>query len=411
MSVLVYETDLGHYLNQNAKLDNITFKKGESMITIEIDGVSALKGSNALLVQEVADKSWPIVKKEAAGLITTLKKSVDTISDEKKRKVALDKEIDKFNDEVAALLITTASKVFSSFAKDKKDYKIYKLKAGFKIVVNGAGLVASIALTALAGWSGAGTVVGVIGMVRTTASIAQQCVNLSKDSVDIAKRVLTNVVKLKKQLASPNLKTNTLKQTMGTVLNKVFAVEIETLVVTVDAVENDIKLLGNKVKGNKVNAVKMAGDVPKMLDKQDDINAKIKDLLELGVRTKKQQSELKKLQEAQDKSEKALDKLLTNIVTLSETVAYLEKWVVTVEKDIANLKSKYNPNVVKVAGVATDFLLAAGSFVGGNFSDPAQTVQDLHNASKVVVTSLALTNDSLSTVKDLGTTIYDNFKG
>ncbi len=411
MTVLVYETDLGHYLNQNAKFANIVFKKGDAMITIEIDGVSALKGSNALLVQKVADDSWPIVKKEAADLIKKLKKDVDTVTDDKKRKTLLDKELDKFNDEVAALLITAASKVFTSFAKDKKDYKIYKLKAGFKIAVNGAGLVASITLTALAGWSGVGTVVGAVGMVRTTASIAQQCVNLSKDSVDIAKRILTNVVKLKQQLASPNLKTNTLKQAASTVLNKVFAVEIETLVVTVDGIEADVKLLGSKVKGNKVNAVKLSTGIPEILDKQEKLNADIKPLLELGVRTKKQQSELKKLQAKLDENEKDLDKLLTKIVTFSETVNYLEKWVVTIEKDIANMKKKYNPSVVKATGIATDLLLAAGSFVGGNFADPVQTVKDLHDTSKVVVTSLALTNDSLGTIKDLGSTIYDNFKG
>lgn len=410
MAVLVYETDLGVYLNKNADLKNITFKPGESMITIEIDGVSKVQGSNMMLVQEVQDKSWPLVKKEAAALIKALEKA-DEIKEAPKRKKKVDEELDSFNDLVADKLITLASSVFTTFAKDKKDYKKYKIKAGIKIAVNGLGLAASITLTALAGWTGVGTVVGTVGMIRTTSSLVQQVINLTKDSDGIYKRILGNVVKLKKQLASPNVKANTAKQALSTVANKIFAVEIETIVVTVGGIETDFALLANKIKGNKVNTTSLAGAIPKFLDQQESLKKEIDDLEKLVKLTKKQESELKKLKAAQTKCEQALDKLITNIVTIREKVNEIEAWVTQYHKDIKDLKGKYNPKIVTGVGLATDFLLAAGSFVGGNFSDPAQTVKDLAGGANQLVTSLALANDSFGTVKDIGTSIYDTIKG
>lgn len=411
MSVLVYETDLGVYLNKNAKLKNLpTFKAGDRLITIEIDGVNKITGQNALLVQKVADLSWPVVKKEADALIKALG-TADAIADKTKRDKAFDTALDGFNDDVAVKLIKVASDVFASFAKDKKDYKVYKIKSGIKIAVNGLSLAASIALTAAAGWSGVGTVVGAVGMVRSAASLTQQIMNLSKDSLAIYQRIVVNIVKLKKQLASPNLKTNTAKQVGATVLNKVFAVEIETLVVTVGAVETDFKLMLNKVKGNKTNAVSLSKEIPKLLDQQDVITKSIADLEVIVKKTGKEEAQLKKLKVAEKKLEGELDKLLEKVHGIMATVNELEEWAVTYTKEVTELNAKFSTKAVKVASVATDFLLAAGSFVGGNFADPAQTVKDLHDASKVVVTSLALTNDSLGTIKDLGTSTYDAIKG
>jgi DNA repair exonuclease SbcCD ATPase subunit len=411
MSVLVYETDIGVYLNKNADLKNTpAFKAGDRLITIEIEGVNKLTGQNVLLVQKVADLCWPVVKKEAEATIKALEKA-DAIPDKAKREKAVKEELDAFNDAVAEKLIKVASGVFTSFAKDKKDYKVYKIKSGIKIAVNGLSLAASIALTAAAGWSGVGTVVGAVGMVRSAASLTQQIVNLSKDSQEIYKRILGNIVKLKQQLSSSSIKANTAKQVGATVLNKVFAVEIESLVVTVSAVEGDFKLMLNKVKGNKVNAVSLSKEIPKLMDQLSDLGKEIAKLEEIEKKTGKGGDKVKKAKDAEKKLESSLDKLLDKVHNIMAGVNSLEEWTVTYHKDIAEISKKYNAKTVKVAGVATDFVLAAGSFVGGNFSDPAQTVKDLHDASKVLVTSLALTNDSLGTLKDLGTSAYDAFKG
>lgn len=410
MAVLVYETDLGVYLNKNAGLKNHKFKPGETMIAIELEGVNKVDGKNMMLVQEVQDKCWPLIKKEAVDLIKVLAKA-DAEANAGKRDKAIEAAIKKFNENVADKLINLARSVFTSFAKNTKDYSTYKWKTGFKIGVNAAMLGASIALTAVAGWTGVGTVVGAAGMVKSAASLAQQIANTTKDSEAIYKRIVGNVVTLKKQLASPNLKANTAKQAAATVVNKIFSVEIESLVVTVSGIESDFELLGNKVKGNKVNTTSLAASIPKMLDEQEKLSKDIDKLEKLTQVTKQQTSELKKLKKAQADAEKALDKLLNEIVGIREKVNEIEAWHTKYHRAIRDLKGQYNPKIVKGVGLATDFLLSAAQFVGGNFSDPASTLKDLGDSAKVVVTSLAMTNDAIGTIKDVGTSMYDGFKG
>ncbi len=414
MGVEVMHADLGHLLNTDGEFKNIKFEKGKQMVTVEIDGVASLDKKNVVLIAVARDKCWALVKSNAPSLIKALKKDkgADSQTDKTKREKMVAEAIEDFHDLIGDKMITAAMAVFTSIIKDRKDYKIYKVKQGLKLVINGAGLVASVTLTALAGWTGAGTVVGAIGMVRSAAGIVQQCVNLSKDSMDIYKRVLTNVTKLKKQLDNDNFKTNTLKESVGNVVNKVFAVEIQSLIVTVDGVESDVKLMMTKVKGNRVNAAKLGPKIQELLEAQDELISKIKILEKKkkeGTLKKESEKELDKLNISLTKNEKVLDKLLINTTTLMDSAVFLEEWVVGCNQDIANLKSKYNPNVVKGVSFATDLLLTAGSFVGGNFSDPGKTIQDLHKTSEVLLTSLSLVNDGLGTIKDLVGTLEDTF--
>jgi hypothetical protein len=404
MPMEVYETDLGHYLNLNGKFKNLEFKKGTVMVTIEIENVSKLADNNAWLVQKTQDVSFPIVKKAAVDLIKDLAK-LDT------GKVKADgpevaKVLAAFNIDLSKKLIIAAKNVFGTFAKDDKDYTIYKVKNGFKIGIKIVTLAASVAITAVGGWTGVGTVVGIVGMVRSAASLAQQIANLSKESLEIFKRMVGNIIKLKQQLASPNLKKNTAQQVGATVLNKVFAVEIETLFVTLDGIESDFELLSNKVKGNKVKAVTLSGDITKLLDKQEDINKELAKLEAQVKSTGKGRDKLAKMLETQKKVEKETDELLTRVVSLSEGMNTIESWTGTYHKQIKELKAKYNPNVVKAAGVATDLLLAVGSFVAGDFSSPGQTIKELHETSTKLVTALGIANDGFSALQDTGTAVY-----
>lgn len=411
MGLEVMNADLGHLLNTEGKFKNIKFEKGKQMVTVELDNITKVDDKkNVVLIGIARDRCWDIVSQNGSNLAKVLKNAYDKEENETKRNKLVADAIEKFHNQIDDELINAAMKVFSSHIKDKKDYKIYKVKQGLKLVINGAGLAASITLTAVAGWSGAGTVVGAVGMVRSAAGIIQQCLNLSKESMDIYKRILTNVGKLKLQLDNPNFKTNTLKQSAGTVINKVFAVEIQSLVITVDGIESDVKLMKNKVVGNRVNAANLGPKIQALLEAQDDLIKEIKKLEKLkddGKISKEKAKELDKLKKALEKNEKILDPLLINASTLMEYAVTIEGSIGKLDVEIKNLKSKYNPNVVKGVGLATDFLLAAGSFVGGNFSDPAKTIQDLHKASEVVKTSLSLVNDGLGTIKDIGQSLSD----
>jgi hypothetical protein len=104
--------------------------------------------------------------------------------------------------------------------------------------------------------------------------------------------------------------------------------------------------------------------------------------------------------------EKETDELLTKVVSLSEGMNTIEAWTGTYHKQIKALKAKFNPTAVKAAGVATDLLLAVGSFVAGDFSSPGQTIKDLHDTSTKLVTALGIANDGFGALQDSGTAVY-----
>lgn len=409
MSVVVYETDIGEYLKKNGKFTNLVFKSGDYPFTVKIEKVSELKGGNKLLQQQAQDKAWPAIKKMLPGLISELE-AADAKPDEAKRDKAATKAMDKFLDESCEDVIAVCQKVFTDFAKDRKDYKVFKAKKGAGIAISGLSLAGSIALTAASGWSGVGTVVGAVGIVRSSASLAQQIYNVAVDVEKIYDRIVENVMKMRKQLTSSTIKENTGKQIAATVLNKVFAVEIETLLVTVDRIEEDFKLLQGRVKGCKSNAVSLANDIPKLMKKQDEIAVEVKALQDLGVRTNKEQSKLGKLQVEEKDLEHRLDRLLKEITGISDKINKIEAWSGTYEKEISSLSSKYNGKATKAVGIAAELIISATSFVGGNFASPASTVSDLHKAAKSVATGLAIANDGYDVLSKTGGAIYDKIK-
>ena len=409
MSISVYETDIGTYLNKNGNFSKLDFKIGDYPLKVKLGDVSALKGNNMHLLQQVQNKCWPAVQKRLPKLITDLKKA-DEKADEAKRDKSAQKAMDGFLDDISEEVISLCQGVFDAFAKDRKDYRVYKIKRGVGITVSGVGLAGSIALTAASGWSGVGTVVGAVGIVRSAASLVQQVANLTRDSEQIYDRIIANVLKLRKQLASPNIKENTAKQVASTVLNKVFAVEIESLVVTVEGIESDFELLLNKVKGNKVNVVSLANDIPKLMKEQDKVTAEVDALKAIGVRTGKEESKLKKLEANAADVEKRLDTLLKQITGLSETITKLEKYAVQFHHEISTLNSKFSGKAVKAAGIATELVFAATTFVAGNFTAPSDTIADLHRSSKALITGFAMAKDGLDTVYDSGSAIYQAIK-
>lgn len=408
MGVLVYETDVGIYLNNNAKLKD-KFKREDLMFGIELDGISKLTGTNTLLASRVQAKCWPIVQKHAVALIKKLEKN-DKEADDAKREKGSANAIDKFGDALYADAVTEACKVFDTFAKDKSKYKRYKVKSGLKIAVDASIMVGAVVIMATTAVTVAGAAVGAIGVVRSVASIAQQIINLHKDADVIYKRVSANIAKLRTQLNSPSMKaTKTAKQVATTVAHKVFAVEIETVFVTVKAVEGDLSLLLNKVRGCKMNQVSMAKALPSLADQQLMLERHIAKLVkEMNKRPKDALANLiAKSEAAYEKLVEKTGSLIQSVEDLEEKIVRLDKWTVNAQAEVKQLKTQYNPSVVAVASVATTFVLAASSVAGGSWGDPATTLKELGEVATVANTATLMTIDLLNNVKDLGMAIRD----
>ena len=409
MTVLVYEADLGVYLNKNAGFKNLKWKAGEEMVAIELDKLSSATGTNAVLVAEVQERAWPVVKKEADPLARKLKDQVDSIEDEKKREAAADKLLQAFRTDVGDELQKVAIDVFQSYVKDKSDYRIHVAKSGVRILIDGAGLALAGFLTATAGWTGIGTVAGGVMMARSLSSIVQQIYNEVAKAEAILERIKENSAKLAKQLAGEDFKVNTLKQAGAAVVNAALAIEVQRFAPTVTGLSKDLELLDVKIKDMHTDAAKLVSGLPELLDSHAKVAPAQEVLADLVKLTGKKTSDYKKLTAELDGIEAKVRKAVEGASELMARVRELKLWVEVKSAEVETLKKAYDEGAVKKVDLLTRFVVLAGAFCAGNWSSPDSLLADL-KGSKEMVASLALANDGLGTVKELGDQIYDAFK-
>ena len=77
--------------------------------------------------------------------------------------------------------------VWTETVKNHKEYKKYKIKAGVKVAMGSISLIISAVLTGVGGWTGAGTVIGIIGLVRSASTLGQQIYQLVIEAEKVLK--------------------------------------------------------------------------------------------------------------------------------------------------------------------------------------------------------------------------------
>ncbi len=407
MTVLVYETDLGLYLNKTGDFTNLVWKTAEEMVSVELDKVSSVSQTNPVLVAEVQDKCWPIVKKEAESLIKDLKKA-DSIVDKSKREALADKALAEYRKDTGAKLQSCAMDVFDVYVKDKGDYRLYLTKSGVRLLIDGASFAAAAVLTAATSWSGIGSIVGAVGMARSAGSIVQQFGNLLADAETIKGQIESNAEKLNKQLSSSTI-SNTVKQGLSAAINAALAIEIEKVLPTVEGLEKDFKLLGDKVKGMHKEAVSLVSDLPKLLDAHEKIAPNQEILADLVKLTGMKTDDYKKFTAELKKVEKSINEAVSQASDLMARVNALKDWVDGKAGEVEDMKKKFSEGAVKSVKLLTQFVTLGLAFYGGNWSNATSTIAGL-KSSHALGAALALANDGLSTTKELGTAIYEHFK-
>ena len=239
---------------------------------------------------------------------------------------------------------------FDALLEDAGDSTTYKNSVGFGLAIGGAGFVAAAGLAVSGAWTGVGVIVGAFALGRSAVSIGQQLVNAASAAETIQKRIESNGKRLTKQLESDAIKTHTAAQIAETAINNLLAVEIEKVRLTVHSLHDDFDLMTNTVKGMKVDALSLVGNIDDMLAKQ--------------LRAAKELEPLKKL------IEQTLN--LSGASKLMERVEAADDWSRKNLEILTELKGKYHANATKVEKIATELIAAAGSFVAGSRSDPRE---------------------------------------
>ncbi|MEP7301483.1 MAG: hypothetical protein ABI699_08130 [Caldimonas sp.] len=195
-------------------------------------------------------------------------------TDESRRKAAIKDYQKLFEDQVdlaqkAAQRSTEA--VWLELAKTKKDYAKYKWKAGIKVTLGVASLITSVTIMASsAATFGATAIPGILGMIRTSAQLAQTCKALYQN-------LETTIKELNRRLAHVSAtyqdasKAKVVASEMAAMLvQKVIAVELDSIKICEDLLGRAESKLGGVVAG----ADKIAEKLDKALKEVDQIGKK-----------------------------------------------------------------------------------------------------------------------------------------
>jgi len=413
MAVLCLKYDLGEILNKKG-FQNITFPKGDYAFVVELDDLKESRGDNALLQQECANRCKKSIESVIPPLVKELQK-VDLLEDASKRKAQIDKVMDGKVDALSGYLVNETYDVFKVAIADRSKYRKTNVKSGVKITVAFGGAIASATLAGVTAASGVGLAVGIVGMVRSTASGVQECVKLGQDATQVAARLATNLAKLKNQVKAGAKAANSAKEAGKVVMNNILATEIETLVVTVEGVEGDMTLLKQKLRGVKTKMIEkskpisgIVAEQQKLADKIAELEKRVKDV---PRRAPLLNPKIAKLKAAEDQTAGHLDKLLIKVSDTMGKVQTFEDQLAKAHKDVAALKSEYNTTAVKVASVATKFLISAGSFAAGGINNPDQLLKDLTKGVESAADIAGLVLDMASTSADLAQQINEGLSG
>jgi hypothetical protein len=86
--------------------------------------------------------------------------------------------------------------VWNDAVKNSKEYKKYKVKSGVKVAMGSISLIVSAILTGVGGWTGAGTVIGIIGLIRSASTLGQQIYQLAIEAETVLKGLKADLSKL-----------------------------------------------------------------------------------------------------------------------------------------------------------------------------------------------------------------------
>lgn len=325
--VKILEADLSKLALAKAGTSVIKLKPLPVVVNIEVDAkVQKAIEDDPLLHQQMADKAKKKLDAFAVELGALIKETAEKIIKQPGDKQLLEDIAEKDFEQIAKMaekqLPLEVMKTWEKLKARKAEYKAYKIKAGIKIATGAVSIAASVATTAVGGFSGAGAVLGLLGLMKSVQTFGQEIAKLAKDMPSTMKALEEMVMKV-----AARYKDETSNGKIG-VMELGEAVLAQLNGYKRDSIAKCVeweKLLGSKLAGVEVNAHSIAKNVNKMLID---------------------------LQKAQTELPKYLDKLKPNLP--SADVVKVMGQAGKVEKDIRAMFVKCQDLITKCQKTATE---------------------------------------------------------
>ena len=367
MGVVVFEYDVSK--NLKSKYTSRIFKKIDgATVKLEIDDkvLDALEASKdrdlaAIKIAEKGQKICKIATDELASRLAELEHNIEGMSEKdshpliKAYRAEVVKKLDGLKAKLTVLPEDQWKKFLAKYGEAKKEYKSYKVNAAVDVALGGLGVVASAAaIGATAHTGGASLVLGVIGMTRSVAKIAQTVYAISTDVEKFGTGLKEDIESLVKDFAEGKAKAvgkDLAKSTVNTVFGAPFFTTVSTAKKKADTFKG-------KVAGAYVGGVKLSQEVTKSLNEITKLEKELAGLK--GKDLKKTKAKLEKLQ-------KNFDDLFEDAANLNEKAKRVDGQLKSVEAALTILQSQTATLAMfeKAMDILFTIGLAAGSAGAG----------------------------------------------
>ena len=226
--------------NITAKVKPVHLKVPELMFRLEVPPEKAIReayNKDPLLrakMSEAAVKVYDSIERQMEIATRGWDAKVEKVkADDAARKGAV-KDYQKLFQEQVGLAEKAAQRnteaVWAELARTKKEYAKYKWKAGIKVSLGVASLVTSVTIMASSAASfGATAIPGILGMVRTSAQLAQQCKALYEELETTIKTLNRNLGKVSESYRNASKAKLAASEMAAMLIQKVIVVEMPSI--------------------------------------------------------------------------------------------------------------------------------------------------------------------------------------
>lgn len=304
-------------------------------ISFFVEGPATLFEKNPVWHQELADAVTTTIRENG----TNFKSALETInqkvanngySDLKVATAEIQQAYKDFEAAVGPAAKTAMDNVWKKIISDKQEYRKYQVKSGLSIVAKSIGLVASIAATAAGGFTGAGTVIGAIGMAKTAITLFNETRDLLKDAESVGRTLDKDIASMRDKLNAQSPTTTGVKELGKAGLERLTGIRTTGL----KSIDDNFTLYQNKLKGYHTKASSLGGKINQLLNETQALSKKVVLL-------------------KQEASAKKIPQLATSANKLEATVSKLEKQLDNLLKGASSAMEGYNKGMENVKNLTT----------------------------------------------------------
>jgi hypothetical protein len=159
---------------------------------------------------------------------------VEKVKQDEAAKKALAREYQKLFESQVDLAVKAAQRntemVWTELVRTKKDYAKYKWKAGIKVSLGAASVITTVAIMASSGASfGATAIPGILGVIRSTSQLAQQCKALYDELEATIKQLNQNLAKVQATYKDASKGKVGAGEAGAMLVSKVFTIELPSI--------------------------------------------------------------------------------------------------------------------------------------------------------------------------------------